>query len=136
MIDRQLRAEANAQQVRTVNVQESLVVEELQGWYFRRLNDFAAQSRKQLANAQYNANSLNPDLRLPAKLQAGEIQNQLSNWEALADAAKKGVFLFSNTSMRSPEYVSDPKIRGLRERAESIGLVEFESESTPLGDRY
>jgi hypothetical protein len=57
-------------------------------------------------------------------------------WEARAEAARNGVFLFDNAGQRSSEFLGSPQIRALYDKASVLGLVAYEEPLRSAGERF
>jgi hypothetical protein len=120
--------------VHDVTVRENEVKEELSGWYSRRCDRNAADSRKQYAS--WSMAGADGTVRLENQYQTGQSLELAQAWEQRAEAARHGIFLLDNAAACDPSFTADSAIKALQARAAVLGLVEYENPLREVGPRF
>jgi hypothetical protein len=129
-----MTSDPQAVSVNDTTAREGQVKEELAGWYARRCDRNAADARKQYAT--WSMRGADGTVPLPSQFQAGQSLELAQAWEQRAEAARRGTFLFDLNAQKDPSFVSDSAIKALMQRAQSLGLCEYEEPLRQVGNRF
>jgi hypothetical protein len=108
-------------------VREDDVIMELKGWYVRLCEREAAEARKTFTF--HGKPRWDGEIPLNDQYAASQAKWKMDAWERRATAAKnRGVLLMDVDFQRDPGCVMNPQIRALMQRAQVLGLVEYEEQ--------